>query len=112
MFDHGAAMNRMAGAIHEQLCQESDELDQLVDVFYESGLTVGGRWHKLSDAHQSFFESPEYGAWLELADKPRINDSMKKKLAAEYEELMTSHVRDYVEQLIPDIEREMAEDAA
>lgn len=110
--DIGADLNAQAGALEAALFERSDEIDQLVDVFLESGLTIGSRWHKLRDAHLAFFESPEFEDWDERSMQPGLTNMQKQTLASEYEQLMTASIRQYVELLEPELNREMMEDAA
>jgi hypothetical protein len=111
MYDHGSNLRAQAGALEELLFERSDEITELVDVFMESGLTIGNRWHKLRDAHLAFFESPQFEGRDQRSMQPGLTDTQKQALATEYEELMQSYIRHYVEMLEPELTREM-KDAA
>jgi len=111
-YDHGSTLNAQAGALEELLFERSDEITELVDVFMESGLTIGNRWHKLRDAHLAFFESPQCEDWDQRSMQPGLTDTQKQALATEYEELMQAYIRHYVEMLEPELTREIMEDAA
>lgn len=97
MTDYGATLNAQAGAKHERAWSKSEEIDQLIDVFLESGLTIGSDWYKADDADEYFYNSREYEAWLSMAKKS--SESERPSLMKAYEGLKQIMLRRYVEEL-------------
>lgn len=97
MTDYGATLNAQSGAASERAWSKSEEIDRLIDVFLESGITIGDQWYKADDADEYFYNSREYEAWLNMAEKS--SESEKPSWMRAYEGLKQIMLRKYVEEL-------------
>lgn len=66
-YDHGAAMNRMAGAEYERMSEDDDALNEKIEEFHRAGgLWIGPEitdFLGLDDAEERVCCGDDYGAW-------------------------------------------------
>ena len=58
--NHGEKLNAEVGVQHERLWSKDEELDQLVDVFDEDGITIASKHYTVEDFEDQFTGDAEF----------------------------------------------------